>query len=249
MIKLYKIYKELTEGIKLSDNNKYEVDYTKDTVNDLIRLSDELSYRKNDYGDIVMIGIPVQKSENKSRLINDLKKGTNITPDVISTVTDRIISNLTNRVDINDFDYIVAPKSSSNLTKEFIDKLKTIATTPTFISDLFLKNDVDKIWVDINTASKELSNKYLRKLIKDFERSKGLGGQPIKLQPMTNFQRKYVKDMLKINPEYDNVLVDMLDKKILVIDDVLTSGKTLNDIKLILSSLNTNEIISFVMFG
>jgi predicted amidophosphoribosyltransferase len=94
-----------------------------------------------------------------------------------------------------------------------------------------------------------LSNKYLRKLIKDFERSKGLGGQPIKLQPMTNFQRKYVKDMLKINPEYDNVLVDMLDKKILVIDDVLTSGKTLNDIKLILSSLNTNEIISFVMFG
>jgi predicted RNA-binding protein Jag len=139
---------------------------------------------------------------------------------------------------------------SYNKNADFvINKLKMVATTPTFISDLFLKNDVDKIWLDIDTASKELSNKYLKKLIKDFERSKGLEGQPIKLQPMTNLQRKYVKDMLKINPEYNNTLVNMLDKKVLVIDDVLTSGKTLNDIKLILSSLNTNKVMLFVMFG
>jgi hypothetical protein len=249
MIKLYKIYKELTEGIKISDDDKYEVEYTKDTTDDLIRLSDELSYRKNDYGDVVMIGIPVQKSQNKSKLINDLKKGTNLTPEVISKVTDKIISNLMSSVDLNEFDYIVSPKSSSDLTREFISKLKAVTSTPVYISDLFLKNDVNKIWLDFHTASKELSNKYLKKLVKDFERSKEIDGQPLKLQPLTNFQRKYVRDMLKINPKYDSTLVDMLDKRILVIDDVLTSGKTLNDIKLILSTLNINEVILFVMFG
>jgi predicted amidophosphoribosyltransferase len=113
---------------------------------------------------------------------------------------------------------------------------------------MFIKNDVDDIWLDIETAQKELSGKYFKKLIKDFDKAKGMEGQPIKLQPLTNFQRKYVKNMLKINSDYDNVVLSMLDKKILVIDDILTSGKTLDEIKTLLSNLNTKEITLFSMF-
>lgn len=249
MIKLYYIFKQITEGIKISDDDKYEVDYTKDSTDDLINLRDNPSYVKNEYGDVVIIGIPIQKNKNKSRIVNDIKKRVNIPDDVISKLTDKVITNLIGSVDLNEFDYIISPKSSSDLTKEFINKLKTVTTKPKYISDFFLKNDSDKIWLDINTASNELSNKYLKKLIKNFDKAKEISNQPIKLQPLTNFQRKYVKDMLKINLEYNNILVDMLDKKILVIDDILTSGKTLNDIKTILSTPNTNEVTLFTMFG
>jgi phosphoribosylpyrophosphate synthetase len=195
-----------------------------------------------------MVGIPITKSEFRSKFINDLKKGGNINSNDMSIIIDKVVKNLTEYIDINDYDYIVSPKSSSDLTKTFIEKLNTLSNKPTFVNDMFIKNDVDDIWLDIETAQKELSGKYFKKLIKDFDKAKGMEGQPIKLQPLTNFQRKYVKNMLKINSDYDNVVLSMLDKKILVIDDILTSGKTLDEIKTLLSNLNTKEITLFSMF-
>lgn len=248
MIKLYNILKSIDEGIRY-DDEEYSIDYEKDLVDDLIRFTDKISFKKDEYGNVVMIGIPVKKSEYKSKFINDIKKGVNIDPKDLSFITDRIVNNLTEYVNLDDFDYVVSPKSSSQLTRSLIDKLSTLSNKPKFISDMFLKNDIDNIWLDIETAEKELSNKFLKKLVKDFERSKGIEGQPMKLQPLTNFQRKYVRDMLRINSEYDNMLVDMLDKNILVVDDILTSGKTLNDIRMMLSNLNTGQITLFTMFG
>lgn len=248
MIKLYNILKSIDEGIRY-DDEEYSIDYEKDLVDDLIRFTDKISFKKDEYDNVVMIGIPVKKSEYKSKFINDIKKGVNIDPKDLSFITDRIVGNLTEYVNLDDFDYVVSPKSSSQLTRSLIDKLSTLSNKPKFISDMFLKNDIENIWLDIETAEKELSNKFLKKLVKDFERSKGIEGQPMKLQPLTNFQRKYVRDMLRINSEYDNMLVDMLDKNILVVDDILTSGKTLNDIRMMLSNLNTGQITLFTMFG
>jgi hypothetical protein len=236
-----------TGGIRYGEEN-YNIDLEKSLIDDLIRFSDKISFNKDAYGNIVMVGIPITKSEFRSKFINDLKKGGNINSNDMSIIIDKVVKNLTEYIDINDYDYIVSPKSSSDLTKTFIEKLNTLSNKPTFVNDMFIKNDVDDIWLDIETAQKELSGKYFKKLIKDFDKAKGMEGQPIKLQPLTNFQRKYVKNMLKINSDYDNVVLSMLDKKILVIDDILTSGKTLDEIKTLLSNLNTKEITLFSMF-
>ena len=249
MLKLYKLFKQITEGVKITDSGDYEFNYDADLSDDLIKFSDTLSYKKNEYGDIVIIGIPILKDVKKSKIVNDLKKGMNIPQELVSKITDKIIINITDGIDINNFDYIITPKSSSDLTKEFIEKLKLVAPKPNYVSDLFLKNDTDKIWLDLDKAKSELSNKFFKKLIKDFEKLKNNSNQPLKLQPLTNFQRKYVRDLLKLNPEYDNLIVDMLNKKVFVVDDIVTSGKTLNDIKLMLSSLNTNTVVLFAMFG
>jgi predicted amidophosphoribosyltransferase len=45
------------------------------------------------------------------------------------------------------------------------------------------------------------------------------------------------------------MMVDMLSKKVLIVDDVFTTGKTLNDIKTLLSNLNINGVTLFSMFG
>jgi pyrimidine operon attenuation protein/uracil phosphoribosyltransferase len=249
VMKLYDVFKKCVyEGIRY-DSEEYKIDYEKDLVDDLIRFSDKISFKKDEYGNVVIIGIPIKKSEYKNKLLNDIKKGININPEDLSTIIDKIVTNLTEYVNLDDFDYVVSPKSSSLLTKSLIDKLSSLSNKPTFISDMFLKNDIDNIWLDIEAAEKELSNKFLKKLVKDFERSKGIEGQSMKLQPLTNFQRKYVRDMLKVNPKHNNILTDMLDKNILVIDDILTTGKTLNDIRDTLSKLSTGQIKLFTMFG
>jgi hypothetical protein len=42
MIKLYNVFKQITEGINISDDDEYEIDYTKDTIKDIISLGDDI---------------------------------------------------------------------------------------------------------------------------------------------------------------------------------------------------------------
>ena len=55
---------------------------------------------KNEYGDIVIIGIPILKDVKKSKIVNDLKKGMNIPQELVSKITDKIIINITDGIDI-----------------------------------------------------------------------------------------------------------------------------------------------------
>lgn len=248
MIKLINVLKVIVEGIHIKDD-KYVVDYDKDYSEDLIKFSDHINFTKNNDGDTVMVGFPIEKSNTKSKLVNDLKNMRNIDSNVISFIMSKIADNLNSQVDINSFDYVISPKSSSPLLKTFLDELKNKSDKPIYVNDMFLKNDVENIWLDLDTAKNELSNKYFNKLIKAFDKTKNVEGRPLKLQPLTKFQRKYIRDLLIVNPNHENMLVDMLFKKVLIVDDIITTGKTLNDIKTLLSKLNINGVTLFSMFG
>jgi len=248
MIKLINVLKGIVEGIHIKDD-QYIVDYDKDYSEDLIKFSDNINFRENNDGDTVMVGFPIEKFKTKSKLVNDLKNMRNIDPNVISFIMSKLANNLNDQVDINSFDYVISPKSSSPLLKIFLDELKNKSNKPIYVNDMVLKNDIENVWLDLDTAKKELSNKYYNKLIKAFDKIKNVKGKPLKLQPLTKFQRKYIRDLLIVNPNYKNMMVDMLSKKVLIVDDVLTTGKTLNDIKALLSNLNINGVTLFSMFG
>lgn len=248
MIKLVNVLKKIVEGIHIK-NDQYVVDYDEDYDEDLIKFSDHIKFTENDNGDTVMIGFPIERTNTKSKLVNDLKHMRNINPNVISFIISKIVNNLDKQVNINSFDYVISPKSSSPLLKTFLDELKSKSNKPIYVNDMFLKNDVENIWLDLDAAKNELSGKYLKKLIKDFEKTKNVEGRALKLQPLTKFQRKYIRDLLIINPKHENMLVDMLDRKVLIVDDIITTGKTLNDIKTLLSEFNINGVTLFSMFG
>jgi hypothetical protein len=248
MIKLINVLKGIVEGIHIKDD-QYIVDYDKDYSEDLIKFSDNINFRENNDGDTVMVGFPIEKFNTKSKLVNDLKNMRNIDPNVISFIMSKLANNLNDQVDINSFDYVISPKSSSPLLKIFLDELKNKSNKPIYVNDMFLKNDIKNVWLDLDTAKKELSNKYYNKLIKAFDKIKNVERRPLKLQPLTKFQRKYIRDLLIVNPNYKNMMVDMLSKKVLIVDDVFTTGKTLNDIKTLLSNLNINGVTLFSMFG
>lgn len=247
MIKLYDIYKLLSEGI--SYDKGYKIDYDKDFVNDLIRFSDKLSFQKDTYDNTIMVGIPISQSENKNVLINDLKLGVGLSKDEQSFIIDRVVNNINDYIDINSFDYVISPKSSSSLVKNFLDILSSLNKKTIFIDNMFLKNDFKNIWLDIELAKKERPNKYVKSLIKRFDKLKSSDKEYFKLQPLNKYERRYVRDMLKVNPEHTNIIYDMMDKNILIVDDILTSGKTFDDIKNMLNVFNIKNVTFFSMFG
>lgn len=248
MIKLCEVF-ELNElGITYLDDT-YFVDYEKDQVDDLIKFTDKLSVRKDMYGDVVMIGIPISPFGSRSKLINDLKSNDGLVKEK-RYLGELIYKNLKKYVNIDDYDYIISPKSSSNLIKSFMFYLKVYHREPKFINDMFVKNDIDKIKLDIEQAIADGKNsKFIKGLVKNFDLSKNTNGQSMKLQRFYNNERKYIKNMLVVNPDYSNVIPDMIGKKVLVIDDILTSGKTINDIIGILKGLGVDDISLFCMFG
>lgn len=247
MIKLYDIYKLVSEGI--SYHNGYKIDYDKDFVNDLISFSDKLSFQKDTYGNTIMVGIPISQSENRNVLINDLKLGVGLPKDEQSFIVDRVVNNINDYVDINSFDYVISPKSSSSLVKNFLNILSSFNKKTTFIDNMFLKNDFKNIWLDIELAKKERPNKYVKSLIKRFDKLKSSDKDHFKLQPLNKYERRYVRDMLKVNPEHTNIIYDMMDKNILIVDDILTSGKTFDDIKNMLNVFGIKNVTFFSMFG
>jgi hypothetical protein len=248
MIKLCEIY-ELNElGINYLDDTSF-IDYEKDQVDDLIRFTDKLSFRKNMYGDVVMVGIPVSPFGNRNKLINALKSNEGLVKEKIY-LGELIYKNLKEHINIDDYDYIISPKSSSKLTKMFMFYLKVHHRGPKFIDDMFVKNDIENIKLDIEQAIADGKNsKFIKGLVKRFDMSKNINNQSMKLQPLNNYERKYIKNMLVVNPDYTNLIPDMIGKKVLVIDDVLTSGKTINDITGLLKSLGVEDISLFCMFG
>jgi len=247
MMKLYDLYKVLSEGISYEDS--YKIDYEKDSVNDLIRFTDTITFQKDMYGNIIMVGIAVSQSENRNVLINDLKKGVGLSENEKSYIIDRVLNNLNEYINLNDFDYIISPKSSSKLINKFLYKIKNLNKKIILIDNMFLKNDFKNIWLDVELAKKEQPNKYVKSLIKRFDKLISSDEEHFKLQPLNKYERKYVRDLLKINPDHTNILYDMMDKKILVVDDILTSGKTFDEMKNILYVLDIKNITFFSMFG
>jgi hypothetical protein len=249
MIKLCEIY-ELNElGINYLDDTSF-IDYEKDEVDDLIRFTDKLSFRKDMYGNVVMVGIPVNHFDNRSKLINALKSNEGLVKEKIY-LGELIYKNLKEHINIDDYDFIISPKSSSNLIKAFMFYLKVNHNThPKYINDMFIKNDIENIKLDIEQAIADGKNsKFIKGLVKRFDMSKNLNNQSMKLQPLNNYERKYIKNMLVVNPEYNSIISEMIGKKVLVIDDILTSGKTINDMTNILKSLGVEDITLFCMFG
>lgn len=160
MIKLCEIY-ELNElGINYLDDTSF-IDYEKDEVDDLIRFTDKLSFRKDMYGNVVMVGIPVNHFDNRSKLINALKSNEGLVKEKIY-LGELIYKNLKEHINIDDYDFIISPKSSSNLIKAFMFYLKVNHNThPKYINDMFIKNDIENIKLDIEQAIADGKNTYL----------------------------------------------------------------------------------------
>ena len=139
-------------------------------------------------------------------------------------------------------DIIVSPKSSSDLTKELALNIQS-RTNYDFFIDSFQKTvDLDKI--DIHRDDPRITDDIISSMEKTLKRGRKKGF--ISVKQFAPQHRKFVKDLFEVLDE--NLYNKVIDKNVVIIDDVMTTGTTAKQIYDKLIAHGATEVTTLTMF-
>lgn len=260
----------LIEGIKYNNSsNSFEIDFNNNNSIDIIKINEipihqtKLGKHTYFYGYKIEDKIP---SEIKNKFVNCIK---NIDTKQVNekdfyTLVNNAVSNLDENIDLFNFSVIVYPESRSKLNVFLSNEISRRINNPELVSIELLKNLKDNITFDTNrfkTNVIELKNEN-GKFLRDSTTRKVLGAIPDKIikkiknndyfsiSSITKY-RDYINNFLIFKTiEDENLFKTLINKDVLIIDDVSTSGSTLDEcIKVIRSVNQTNHIVVFSLIG
>ena len=252
----------IKEGVRPS-NNEFVFDMTDDKAEDLINtsISKELNFTKfqdNAY----YFGYKFNESissQDRTRFIEWLKSQSELTPDLEAFII-RPIKALKKEINIKDFDLIIYPLSGRSqltnfivkcignitgrdITKGSIEAIKSIPENISFDYELFKQDN----GIDENSQRfKDVYNYVEHTLIPKIHNL-----DYFSLAKTTKVKyRDYIENYLNI-PEKDQKLINAIEEgKILIIDDISTSGATLKELLRIINNINNKcEIYIFTLIG
>ena len=150
------------------------------------------------------------------------------TPDLTNFIK-KAVDNLHKKINLYNFDLVVMPESSS---KVYIYRF----AQPTLYKMTLVKALPSNISFDMKAYEKQYLDDILENGMPDVKKSK---------------LRPYIMNFLRFESEEERELCSMIrQQNVLVIDDVTTSGSTLNEVLRTLRILNEdNEITIFSLIG
>lgn len=251
-------------GIRSNDSG-YAYDYTTNTPDDIIHLVSPQIYRSSIRNSIYWFGYRFNdnvSSKDRSEFIHYIKGLTNprISDDELNHLIEAPLIELHNKINLYDVDCLVFPGSGrSNLVRQMISIINEFTDHDTArISFELVKTapvDIEFDWemFDADFKYDEDTSRYRN--MKNYVESKLLPA----IHNLDYFSlaesvkpkyRKYIKNFLKFS-ESDLIRYSRLQcDNILVVDDINTSGSTLNEILRILNKINSNcNIFVYTLIG
>jgi hypothetical protein len=150
-------------------------------------------------------------------------------------------------------DVIIYPKSSSEFLKAFVDEIKASSTSAIVLSDQFVKKTLDAENVEplINTDHPDWE-KFERDHPKEVEKLKKslknlVKGGELELKKFYKPYLKFIKNFVELKDAYD-VLETVMEKNVLVVDDILSSGTTMAEMIRQLEELEPSKIVGLTLF-
>ena len=150
-------------------------------------------------------------------------------------------------------DVIIYPKSSSEFLKAFVDEIKASSQSAVVLSDQFVKKTLDAENVEplINTDHPDWS-KFERDHPKEVEKLKKslknlIKGGELELKKFYKPYLKFIKNFVELKDAYD-VLETVMEKNVLVVDDILSSGTTMAEMIRQLEELEPSKIVGLTLF-
>lgn len=257
----------ILEGIQLEDDT-IKFDFSQDQSDDII----PLKLQKYNNGFVSMKKIPTYYAYR----INPLYKGSVQSDPRIATIRDAIKNATINNNDfiqliskafinfdqnvdsVTSYDLIVLPQSSSPLLARVVESLgKKYGTAVEVIDNAFVKNKITDITVDPQIIQQirakhgdkkadYIANRY-EKLIKSAEVN---GEFKMKKIPTDMGFRRGIINFLHINNNrYDAIFKQVYGGKILIIDDIITSGTTMVEMKRLLEDLGATTVNALGILG
>ena len=257
-------------GVTFDDiEKKFVFDFEHDGAEDLVCLTGE-GYQVEAFGKCFYFGYEFSEqvdSSIRTAFIKYVKftEALQDTPDLTNFIK-KAIDNLHKKINLYNYDLVIMPESKSNVNRYMLRyiyrfaqptlyKMTLVKTLPSNISfdmkayeeqylDDVLENGVPRYRQEqkeqaknsINTMLEMIHQKDYFTIAKDVRKSR---------------LRPYIMNFLQFKSEEEEELCSMIrQQNVLVIDDVTTSGSTLNEILRTLRILNEdNEITIFSLIG
>ena len=145
----------------------------------------------------------------------------------------------------NNVDTILLMDSSSALVNDLVHEINRrmpkYFAIRSFSKAIFKNPNIEDIYID--TAGVDLGESQLKAIQTVLDESKKSGYFSIKNVKLVQ-QRKFFKNWLKMN---DNFLQNVIDKNVIVIDDFVTSGETLNVASELLENAGAASVTGFAI--
>lgn len=249
---------ELIEGIR-QEGDAFLFDFEQDGATDIIRLTEEVKqlqlfgrvfYYAYEFSDSV-------DSPTRTKFIHDLKFDV-IPVDVRYKFITRAVDSLDRKIGLDDFSAVVYPESKSNIVSDVLEYIYMCAHRPMrsfrlikslpkdieFDYDAFVQTRLDNGNYTDAQKTEVLSN--IRHMM---DRIHSLDYFSIARDSKYKY-RKYLKDFYYFqSPGQEKDYANLSDGKVLIIDDVTTSGTTLSLMLQTLKCIFPKEIVIFSLIG
>ena len=252
-----------------SEKQMFVFDFEHDGTEDIINLTGD-GYQVKAFGRCFYYGYEFSEQVDgnvRSAFINYVKFAKNLqdNPDLTDFIKNAI-DNLGKKIDLYDYNLVVMPESSSKVNQYMLRyiyrfaqptlrKMELVKALPANISfdmDAYTEQYLDDVLEDgrprYTEAQKEEARLSINKML-DLIHQKDYF--TIAKDVKKSRFRPYMLDFLKFATEADEKLcASIRQQNVLIIDDVTTSGSTLNEILRTLRILNEdNEITIFSLLG
>lgn len=256
---MYEIIKELNEGVR-GVEGRYIFDYENDKYEDLINLTGPDIYKDKIFNNVYWFGYRFNESasrQDRSEFINYLKGLLDIKPSdkELERFINKPLIELHKIENITSIDCIIHPRSDrSTLTNRIVSQINDVAsrssekTTIELVKNLPHNIEFDwKRFFDENDENKQqimfIQDTLMPKIhqLDYFSLAKNVKPK----------YRKYIQNFLHFKSEEDKEIFKSINEgKVLIVDDINTSGSTLNEILRMLNEINPYcKIYIFTLIG
>lgn len=254
-----------TEGLSI-ENDRVVICNTQDSENDLMNLLSTDIYESDFLDNTYYFGYKFNSNASRKDRTTIIKWLKGLGTDNIDDITLRQfirkpLITLNKRTNITTFDLIIYPRSErSNLVKIIINELNKLTSHNTqrksFELVKSLPNAISFDWEMFNANYEGEIGDHQYNQIRDYIENTLIP----KIQDLSYFSiadnvkykyRSYIQNYLQYETkEQENLIKSIENGKILIVDDINTSGSTLMEILRIVNSINNNcEIYIFTLIG
>ena len=257
--------KIINSGVYFDDKDEvYRFNYDKNNFSDIVNLVEPQLYESTYKNEIYWFGYQFNRdisSKIRSKFIKDLKGigDNNLTDNQLINFIERPLSALHKKINIYTIDCFIYPLSNrSPLVSKMINVIRDYTSHETSrVSFEFVKSapiDIQFDWESFNADYDDGSQRYYQ--MRDYIENKLLPA----IHDLDYFSiaqcvkskyRPYIKNYLNFKSDEDIEQFSKLQgSRILILDDINTTGSTLNEILRILNKINSDcEIYIFTLIG
>ena len=264
--------KQLAEGVQYNESeNSFTFDFSHDSDHDIIKLTNHGLYKSTIYNKCFYFKYQFETNVDstlRSKFIEYIKFHDNMDDGDVATFIEKAVNSLDDAVNLREYHTIIYPQSISEINRKAISYIRLFGY-PDFTSFELIKSLPKELEFDYESYKREVldaAHKVGDKLLPKYtekQKEEILAGIEKMMEDLRNKDyfsigrdmkykyRKYLRNFYKSeNEEMEKAFANLNRPKVLVIDDVMTSGATLNYIINTIYGINPDAtVIVFTLIG